>query len=103
MPAVSCPGGMLADGVICRAPLHCRGGRDDDRDGVPNSCDVCPFVFNPEQSSEPCQPLEGVCQGILEEAVLWSAASAEIVDRKPCPPPLMGTCVYPLARVRLSN
>ncbi len=104
MPALcSCPEGHRLDGLICRAPLQCSeeeeeegaefgggGGGDVDGDGVPNSCDTCPYVFNPDQSPHPCQPLQGVCPGGVAAGVLWSATSAELTDRKPCPPPLIG-------------
>lgn len=88
-----CPEGLVLDGLICRpALLTCpEGGGDSDRDGIPDSCDTCPYVFNPEQTSDLCAPQEGVCPGVREEGILWSATSAELTDRKPCPPPLIGT------------
>ena len=63
---------------------------DSDRDAIADACDACPYIFNPTQSPAPCQYREGVCPGVMEEAILWSATSSGSVDLKPCPPPLAG-------------
>ena len=86
-----CGEGLLLDGLICRRVIPCsEGGADIDRDDVPDSCDSCPYIFNPDQTPDPCAPEEGVCPGVVKEAILWSVTSAERVDRKPCPSPLTG-------------
>lgn len=65
-------------------------GVDTDRDKIPDSCDNCPYVFNPSQAVEACRREEGVCSAELAAGVLWSPTSAGAMDSKPCPPPLAG-------------
>ena len=87
----ACSEGLVLDGLICRAVVSCPdGGVDSDHDGIPDSCDVCPYAFNPDQTPDPCRPQEGVCLGEVSEGILWSATPAEFADRKPCAPPLIG-------------
>ena len=88
-----CPTGQHSDGLICRSPVSCSGGGDLDRDEVPDSCDSCPFVFNPQQTSDPCRVIEGICLGDIANGILWGAASVGTEDHKPCPSPLVGMCV----------
>ena len=95
-----CHGDLVLDGLFCRAPVSCDGGGDVDGDGFPDECDVCPYLFNPEQTSDPCAPQQGVCPGDLDEAILWSATSAGVSDVKPCPLPLLGTHTQTHARTR---
>lgn len=91
-----CPAGQRLDVLICRAVVSCNGGGDLDRDGVPDACDNCPYVFNPQQNPDRCQTIGGVCPGGLVNGILWSATSAEVADHKPCPSPLIGMqrCVW---------
>ena len=71
-------------------PQGCNGA-DGDRDGVPDSCDLCPHLFNPTQAnSRSCDPTEGVCPGGMAWDTLWAAAASGATDIKPCPPPLIG-------------
>ena len=86
-----CPDGTSKDGVICRStvPPGCHGD-DIDRDGIPESCDNCPYNFNPNQNDQACVINEGVCPGGVISGVLWSPTSPGIADRKPCPNPLSG-------------
>lgn len=61
-----------------------------DLDSIPDSCDSCPYVFNPSQNVEGCRREEEVCLAELAAGVLWSPTPAGAVDSKPCPPPLAG-------------
>lgn len=88
----TCPEGLRLDGIICRASVQCPegAGGDVDGDGVPDPCDTCPYVFNPDHTPQACQPLQGVCPSGVAAGILWSAASEGTSDRKPCPLPLIG-------------
>ena len=70
-------------------PQGC-SGVDTDGDALPDTCDNCPYVFNPGQDKEMCAPLEGVCPAGVASNVLWSPTSAGSIDMKPCAPPLTG-------------
>ena len=70
-------------------PQNC-SGTDTDLDNIPDSCDSCPYIFNPAQNVEVCRREEEVCPAELAAGVLWSSTPAGTVNSKPCPPPLAG-------------
>ena len=86
-----CPNTTTSDGLICRAAATCLG-EDTDRDGMPDSCDSCPYNFNPNQNRTFCEPIRGVCPAGVASDILWSQTSVGTVDIKPCLAPLLGMC-----------
>lgn len=84
-----CPNATTRDGIICRAAAACHGG-DSDRDGIPDSCDNCPYNFNPDQNSTFCMVVDGACPGDVALDIVWSRTSVGLVDIKRCPSPLIG-------------
>ena len=87
-----CPITTTSDGLLCRAPSTCLG-EDSDRDGIPNSCDSCPYNFNPNQTHTFCVPTSGVCPGGVASGILWSRTSVGTEDIKPCRPPMLGMSI----------
>ena len=64
-----------------------------DRDGIPDSCDSCPYWFNPRQNvTNQCMVNvgNGVCPNEFVEKIIWSPTESGQVDRKLCPEPLTG-------------
>ena len=60
-------------------------------DGIPDSCDNCPYLFNPDQHENACPMKLGVCPyDRSEEGILWTETAAGKEDERPCPPPLSG-------------
>ena len=71
-----------------------------DLDGIPNSCDVCPYTFNPAQSEGDCEGLRGgECEGEVAGGTLWSPTASGHEDTKPCRLPFSG--MYDLIILRL--
>ena len=69
-------------------------GRDLDHDGVPDSCDSCPYWFNPRQDVTDQCMIDGVCPNEFVEKVIWSATESGQVDRQLCPEPLNGRITH---------
>ena len=65
-------------------------GADIDKDGVPNSCDNCPYLFNPDQRDHECQAVDGSCPYDLSEGLLWPLTPGGEEVERPCPAPLSG-------------
>lgn len=65
-----------------------------DHDGIPDSCDSCPYWFNPRQNVTDLCMVDGVCPNEFVEKVVWSATESGQVDRQLCPEPLTGRITY---------
>lgn len=61
-----------------------------DRDGISDTCDNCPYVFNPSQRLDECSVVGGMCTAGLSSGALWSRTPEETTTAVPCPHPLIG-------------
>ena len=70
-------------------------GIDTDYDGVPDNCDFCPFIFDPDQPRGGCGTEGGgVCPSLLTEGVLWTETEGGYTNIRSCPSALIGKYMY---------
>eukprot|EP00117_Sycon_ciliatum_P025837 scpid1780/ scgid2551/ Cadherin EGF LAG seven-pass G-type receptor 2; Cadherin family member 10; Epidermal growth factor-like protein 2; Flamingo homolog 3; Multiple epidermal growth factor-like domains protein 3 len=106
----SCPVGFIGDGIQCRKDMAgCSSIKnvsemqyssiDKDYDGVLDSCDNCPWVYNPDQSALLCSNAKSArCPAGLEtlppHTVVWRTGRPDHTLQQLCP----GTSVGNMTR-----